>query len=51
MESLVTDTTSVLTLVKSCMTLFGEFPLNLILVGSLAGVAFMIFRRARGAAN
>lgn len=37
--------------VKTCMTLFSEFPLNIILVASLAGVGFGIFRKAKKAAK
>ena len=46
--SLVTE---LLSLVKSCMGLFSEFPLNVLLISSLAGVAFVIFRKAKGAAR
>ena len=42
--------TELLGLVKSVMSLFSEFPLNFMLVGGLAGIAFGIFRSAKGAA-
>lgn len=51
MESLTANTSTVLELVKSVMSLFGEFPLNIILVFSLAGVAFALFRKAKRAAK
>lgn len=54
MESAVLDTnvlTTVMNLVKTCMGLFAEFPLNIILIGSLAGVGFGLFRKAKGAAK
>lgn len=51
METLTTNTSTVLEIVKSMMTLFGEFPLNLILVASLGGVAFKLFRKGRRAAG
>lgn len=38
-------------LVKSAMGLFTEYPLNVLLISSLVGVAFVIFRRAKGAAR
>ena len=51
MESLTTNTSTVLELMKAMMGLFGEFPLNLILVASLGGVAFKLFRKGRRAAG
>lgn len=42
---------SAIGLVKSVMGLFGEYPLNLILIFSLAGVAFGLFRKAKKAAK
>lgn len=41
----------VVNLVKTVMSLFSEFPLNVILISSLAGVGFWLFRRAKGAAR
>lgn len=38
-------------LVKSAMGLFTEYPLNVLLISSLVGVAFVIFRRAKSAAH
>lgn len=38
-------------LVKTVLGLFGEFPLNVILIGSLFGVAIGIFRSAKRAAK
>ena len=43
--------TEVVNLVKTVMGLFGEYPLNVILISSLAGVAFMLFRKAKRAAH
>lgn len=37
----------VVALVKSCMSLFSEFPLNVMLISSLCGVGFMLFRNAK----
>lgn len=51
METLTTNFGTWVDLIKQAMALFGEFPLNLLLVGSLFGVAFAIFRRAKGAAK
>ena len=51
METLTTNATSIIDLVKTAMGLFSEFPLNLILVASLIGVAFGIFRKAKRAAH
>ena len=51
MESLSTNFGTWVDLIKQAMGLFSEFPLNLLLVGSLFGVAFAIFRRAKGAAK
>lgn len=47
-QSLVTE---LLNLVKTMMGLFTEFPLNILLVASLAGVGFGIFGIARRAAS
>lgn len=51
MESLTTNAGSVIELVKTAMTLFTEFPLNVMLVASLVGVGFGIFRKARKASG
>lgn len=51
MESLTSNATAMVDLVKTAMGLFSEFPLNLILVASLVGVAFGIFKRAKRAAR
>lgn len=40
----------VMNLVKSVMGLFTMFPLNIMLISGLVGIAFTIFRKARGAA-
>lgn len=45
--SLVTE---VVSLVKNVMSLFGEFPLNVLLIASLCFVAFGLFARAKRAA-
>ena len=47
MESLTTNAGTVIELVKTAMGLFSEFPLNIMLVASLVGVGFGIFRKAR----
>lgn len=41
--------TEVLNLVKSVMSLFKEFPLNVLLIGSLSFLGFAIFRSAKRA--
>lgn len=40
--------TELINLCKSCMGLFSEFPMNVLLVGSLIGIGFRIFRNASG---
>ncbi len=42
--------TELMNLVKTVMGLFSEFPLNILLVASLAFVAFGLFSRAKSAA-
>lgn len=42
--------TELVNLTKTVMGLFGEFPLNFMLVGGLCGIAFGIFRNAKHAA-
>ena len=42
---------SLISLAKSCMGLFSEFPLNIILIGSLCGVAFGLIARAKRTAK
>lgn len=51
MANLTTDLASMIDVVKSCMGLLTEFPLNLILVSTLAGVGFGIFGKAKAAAH
>lgn len=51
MESLTTNAGTLIDLVKTAMGLFGEYPLNLILAGSLVGLAFGIFRKAKRSAH
>lgn len=41
----------VINLVKSFMGLFSEFPLNVLLIGGLASMAFGIFRKGKKAAK
>lgn len=41
----------VMAVVKSVMSLFGEYPLNVLLIISIACAAIAIFRRARHAAT
>lgn len=42
---------SLVTLVESCMGLFSKFPINIILIGGLCGVAFKLIRGAKKAAK
>ena len=51
METLTANFTTWVDLIKTAMSLFSEFPLNLLLVGSLFGVAFGIFRKAKKSAK
>lgn len=50
-----TEITSALTLltgmVSSLFSVFTTFPLNLVLVGGLSGIAFGIVRKAKGVAK
>ena len=43
-SSLVSE---VLNLVKSCAELFSIFPINVFMIGSLAGMGFRLFRKAK----
>ena len=43
--------TELISVVKSCMGLFTEFPMNVFIIGSIVGLAFGIFRKARKAAG
>lgn len=43
--------TQLMDLVKTVMGLFSVFPLNILLVGSIIGIPFAIFRKAKGAAG
>ena len=42
---------SLINLAKACMGLFTEFPINIILIGGLAGVAFGLIRKAKKTAR
>ena len=42
---------SLISLAKSCMGLFTEFPINIILIGGLCGVAFGLIRKAKKTAR
>lgn len=46
-----TDPTGVINIVKGVMSLFGEYPLNLLLMAGLAVVGFKIFRSAKKSAG
>lgn len=51
-SSAVIDTsivTELINLVKNCMGLFSEFPLNVLLIAGLCGVGFGLFRGAKSA--
>lgn len=51
-SSAVIDTsivTELINLVKTCMGLFSEFPLNVLLIAGLCGVGFGLFRGAKSA--
>lgn len=45
------DVTTVLDLVKQVCGLFSMFPLNIFLIGGVAGVGFKIFRQGKKAAK
>ena len=51
MEGLTTNATAVIDLVKQCMGIFTEFPMNILLVAGLVGVGFGIFRKAKSASK
>lgn len=51
MEALTTNLSAVMSAVTSVATLFTEFPMNLFLAGSIAGIALAIFRRAKNTAK
>lgn len=40
--------TELINLCKTCMGLFTEFPMNVLLIASLVGIGFGIFRNAKG---
>lgn len=42
---------SLINLAKACMGLFTEFPINIILIGGLCGVAFGLIRKAKKTAK
>lgn len=48
-NTLTTDVTTIVALVKSIMTLFSEFPLNLILASMVGGIGFSWFKKAKRA--
>lgn len=51
-SSAVIDTsivTELINMVKTCMGLFSEFPLNVLLIAGLCGVGFGLFRGAKSA--
>lgn len=39
--------TELINLCKTCMGLFTEFPMNVLLIASLVGIGFGIFRNAK----
>lgn len=43
--------TELVNLTKTCIALFGEFPLNIFLTAGLVGIGFGIFKRAKRAAR
>lgn len=51
MEGLTANATAVIDLVKQCMGIFSEFPMNILLVAGLVGVGFGIFKKAKRSAN
>ena len=51
MEGLTANATAVIDLVKQCMGIFSEFPMNILLVAGRVGVGFGIFRKAKRSAN
>lgn len=48
---LTASTETLVDMLKSMLGLFSEFPLNIILVASLCGVAFKLFRKGKNAAG
>lgn len=51
MESLTSNLSSVMSAVTSVATLFTEFPMNLFLAGSIAGIGLAIFKKAKNTAR
>ena len=51
MESIATNAGTVITLAGDLLGLLAEFPLNILVVGLVAGVAFRLIRGAKGVAR
>ena len=51
METLTTNAEAVIGLVKTCMGIFTEFPMNILLTASLVGTGFVLFRKGKKAAT
>lgn len=43
------DIAGVVDIVKGVMALFTEFPLNIMLAASVAGIGFKVFKKGKGA--
>ena len=43
------DVAGVIGIVKGVMALFTEFPLNIMLAASIAGIGFKVFKKGKGA--
>ena len=43
------DIAGVVNIVKGVMALFTEFPLNIMLAASIAGIGFKVFKKGKGA--
>ena len=50
-STLLTDVTSIVDVVKAVMSLFSEFPLNIIIASMIGGIGFQWFTKAKHAAK
>lgn len=50
MTDLATNTTAVTTMITSMVSIFTTFPINIMIVMSIAGGAFALFRKGKHAA-
>lgn len=51
MTEVATNATAIITMAGDMLGLLAEFPLNILVVGLVAGVAFKVIRGAKGVAK